>query len=341
LFAIASAVRSVPIYLALRDYPRTVPNDDALGLRDVWDMLTLRTHPWRVPGHPFVWPEYGSYIGLPSVILAVLGLLLSWRRGLRHLPLGLLVFGSLMLGNVGRFAPFTWLHRLPVYDSLRVPSRFAVFVTFYLALLAAHSCDWLWHKLSRPKLTLVLGSLLVAYVLVDLGAASYPLVSEWHQPALSHATPAETYHLVSHNYQRWYASYPRLNLGTRACYAGGMNWPQSRALWDGPSPQLRVLSGHGSIENWHRTPHAVSAELTLPEPARIVVNQNYSRGYVSSVGQVVSDHKRVALDLPAGQHRVELRYRPPEFAPTAAISGIGLALIVGLLLYLRKPKHYV
>jgi hypothetical protein len=338
LFALASAVRTVPMYLALRDYPRTVANDDALGLRDLWDMLTLRSHSWRVPGHPFVWPEYGSYIGLLSVLLALFGLRLTWRRGLRHLALGLFVFSSLLLGNLGSFAPFTLLHRLPVYDSLRVPSRFAVFVTFYLALLAAHSCDWLWRKLSRPRLTLVLGGLLVMYTLVDLARASFPLVSEWRQPALSRAQPAATYHMVSKDYLRWFASYPRLNLGTRACYIGGMNWPQSTALWDGESPQVRVLSAGGRVLNWDRTPNTVRAELILSEPARVVFNQNYGRGYESNLGRVVSHRKQVALDLPAGQHHIELRYRPPEFAASAAVSGIGLALIAWLLVARRTPS---
>ena len=141
--ALCGAVRLVPIYLTLEAHPRAVPNDDALSLPDVWNMLTARSHAWRVPGHPFVWAEYGSYVGVLVLSLAALGVPAALRRGRLQLLLGLGVWSSLMLGNLGPLSPFSLLHHLPVYDSLRVPSRFAVFVTLYLAVLAAHGCELL------------------------------------------------------------------------------------------------------------------------------------------------------------------------------------------------------
>ena len=47
------------------------PSSDFLTLRDVLTMLTARDHAWRFPPHPYVWPEYGSYVGWPVLAFAI------------------------------------------------------------------------------------------------------------------------------------------------------------------------------------------------------------------------------------------------------------------------------
>jgi uncharacterized membrane protein YfhO len=74
--------------------------------------------------------------------------------------------------------------------------------------------------------------------------------------------------------------------------------------------------------------------LTAREPTRVLFNRNFARGYESSVGAPVEDQGLLALDVPAGDHAIMLRYRPPELVPSAAISGVGLLV---LLLLLLKP----
>ena len=333
LLAVCGAIRLVPIYLSLKAHPRTVPNDDALALAEVWQMLTARAHAWRVPGHPFAWPEYGSYIGITALALAALGLLRAVRGRWWHLLLGLGLWGSLMLGNLGTFAPFSLLHKLPVYDSLRVPSRFAVFVTLYLALLAAHGCEALLRRVSRPRLATALGMLLAAGVCADLLGASMPIVRLWREPPLADVEArADQFHLVNQDYYRFYASYPRLNLGTPTCYAGGMNWTASRALWLGALPQVRVAPDAGRVLSWTKTPHVLRAEVELTRPARVITNQNYAPAFRSHSGTPVDDRGRLALDLPAGKHTVELSYLPRELRVSAAVSCGGLALMLWLLL---------
>jgi hypothetical protein len=143
--------------------------------------------------------------------------------------------------------------------------------------------------------------------------------------------------LVRRNYYRNYASYPRLNLGTPICYIGGIDWPVSRALWLGSEPQARFASDAGHVTQLVQSPNSYRAEVSSSAPARLVFNQNYAPGYVSNLGAPVEDHGRLALDLPAGSHRLELRYRPAELLPSAAISCVGLMLLGGLALR-RGPR---
>lgn len=342
VLALCGPIRLLPIYRSLALHPRQVPNDDALSLADVWSMLTARSHAWRVPGHPFVWAEYGSYMGFVVLALALLGMLAVVRRSQLQVSFGLALWTSLMLGNLGPLSPFSLLHRLPVYDSLRVPSRFAVFVSLCLAVLAAHGCDALLARMPHPRWAFLVGGVLVAAVGVDLCTASWHVVKLWHEPALSDQPPAEAFHLVHRDYYRYYASYPRLNLGTPTCYVGGMNWPVSKALWLGPSVQLRLQpSAAGHVLRYAQTPNALHAELDLQQPARVIVNQNFAPGFVSNLGSPIEDRGRLALDLPAGKHELELRYRPPELTASAAISCVGMCILAWLLLSRRSRQQRI
>jgi hypothetical protein len=336
--ALAGAVRFIPIQLTLREFPRQVPNADALSLPEVLDMLTVRKHSWRAPGHPFVWPEYGSYVGWTVVVLALIGGLITLRRGPRHLLFGLGLYGGLMLGNFAEFAPFSLLHALPFYDSLRVPSRFAVLFTFYLALLAACALDRVQTSW-RTSWSRALASVLVLGYGIDLLWVTWPIIDRWTEPPLidADADPVPNFHLVNRDYYHFYASYPQLNLGTPSCYVGGMNWAISHALWLGDRPQVRADSKRALVRDSGRTPQRFWADVSASAPVRVILNQNYARGFTSNLGTIVSDRGRLAVELPAGQHALRVRYRPPEFWPSAAVSGGGLALLLWLARR-RRPR---
>ena len=159
----------------------------------------------------------------------------------------------------------------------------------------------------------------------------------WDAPPLSAATPAAQFHLVP-RYGN-YASYPRLNVGTPACYVGGMNWPVSSALWVGEKPQVRVPAGTAQLRDWSRTPNGFDASLSVSDHTRVRFNQNFARGFMSDQGTPVDDQGLLALDVPAGDHKLQIRYRPPELLASVAISGIGLLLALYLLLRRERSAH--
>jgi preprotein translocase subunit Sss1 len=336
LTALAGTLRIVPSVLALREFPRQMPNEDAVDLLEVLIMLTARDHPWRTPAHRFVWAEYGSYMGWPLVILGGVGLVIAIIRGPRDLLAGLVGFGSIMLGNLGAYAPWSLLHELPVFDSLRVPTRFAMFFTLYLALLGAVAIDaavsatrGLRTERMRflPVAALALLTLLAAAQLTDVIAVSRPTVRLWRGDPLDDSPPADHHYLVGGRYGQRYASYPRLNLGTPQCYAGAMNWVVSRALWTGDKPQVRLQQAEGTVYEVRHTPSRWSADIDLKTAGRVWFNQNFADGWQANVGSIVNDQNLLAVDLPAGRQAIELRYAPHELAWCVLLSALGLAAI--------------
>ena len=80
-FALAlSAVRLLPILEFMSGHPRLRPDIDVIAPREFFEIYALRRRTRAVSGHPYVWPEYGNYLGLGAVLLVALGVWTLLRR---------------------------------------------------------------------------------------------------------------------------------------------------------------------------------------------------------------------------------------------------------------------
>jgi hypothetical protein len=339
LTGLLGALRLWPIADELSRNPRTMPSQDALSWAEVLTALTAREHGWRVPGHPFVWSEYGCYVGFPVCALALLGVVAAVRGRRYGLLASALVFLLLLMGERGPYWPWPLLHRLPVFDSLRVPTRFLVFFALYLALLAGLGLQQLLQLLERAlppafaRRSQRLGLAVVAALAIDFGFAQYPALNHWKYHPIRSEPVSPRFYLTGLAYGDWYASFPRLNLGSRHCYEA-MNFEPAQGLWLGDEPQARIVRGRGSLGAVERTSSRAWFDVDLRTPARVVINQNLAPGWRSNYGEIVSDHGRLALRLPAGRRRVELRYRPEMLWPSLALSALGALLALSIW---RRP----
>ena len=273
------------------------------------------------------------------------------RRRRYELLVGFFAFGGLMLGYHGPWSPWGLLHHnLPIFDSLRVPSRFTVLCTFYLCLMAGLTLSEVaralrgWSSRSLPPRRLRWLPAAAPWI-VALLACLHPVISNttvqdrWFGPKVATDHMADRFHLVPGSDYHWiYASLPQRNQGTAACYAGNMNWRISHRLWNGPQDQLRIVGRTGEVHDWGRTPNRVWAYVTLDADGRVVFNQNYHPDWVASSGVAVEDSRRLAVDLPAGTHHLEVRYRPLLLVPGVVVSAVGVIVACGFLVLGRRRR---
>jgi hypothetical protein len=339
LTALLGAIRLLPIVDELGRHPRTMESVDGVAPLEMLQILTVRYLPfdertWGTGAHRFDWVEYGSYVGYGVFALGALGIALCVRQRRYVVPAGALLFFVFALGDHGDASPWSLLHRLPVYDSLRVPSRFAVLLTLFLALAAGMALDWLLRKLPRGRDAI--GWLAVFAIGADFAAVHARVVDRWHDPPIRSAPVAQRMHLAGGlSYGRDFPSLPRLNIGTTECYEA-IRLDPVPGLWTGDVAQARVAEGRGEVHAWGRTTTRLWADVTLPEAGRVLFNQNHAPGWRSDRGAVANDRGLLAVDAPAGRQRIEVVYRPPTLWPALGAFVLGVALC--LLLMRRRAR---
>jgi hypothetical protein len=330
-----SALRLIPSLVTLARNPRNLDDSDAIGLSEAVLMLTARRHEWRFDPHPYTWHEYACFVGWTLVALGLVGFVLSLRKQ-PVLAAGALLFFFCTLGHVAPYFPWPLLKRLPVLGSLRIPSRFVVLFTLYLALLAGQALDALRARLSgsglgrRRSLGTLVATALTVGALVDLFVVNLSVNDIWRGRDLPDERPTGRYHLVSPEpvpeFRARFASLPREERGSAQCYEP-LPWPISDELWSGEVAQARV-TGDGRVLDDGHTTNTLWAEVDLKAPARIIFNQTFAPGWSSSRGHVVADAGRIAVDASPGKYRLEMRFRPPELALSVAVTLVGVLVTV-------------
>lgn len=348
LTALLGAIRFVPILDVLERYPRVIESSDHMQPYELLDLWGRWSFPWEHPLHEFVWPEYVAFISPPLLVLAIVGVGVAIHRK-RHLAwLGALFFVALLLGDHGPYSPWALLHRLPVYDSLRLPSRFSGLATLYVAALAGFGFEALlvgsdrlrerFPKLARgPRAQRALPVVAIVAVTAWLFVWSARVSDKWHDPPLSSDPPAASFYYAEPNlYGYFMASMPRMNVGTPMCYVGNMNWRVASGFWDGERPQARVEGRRnraGEVVEAARTPNRFHVTVQLIRAGRVTFNQNYDPDWETNYGTVVDDRGRLAVDLPEGEHKIIVRYAPRAFLTGLAGTGVGVLLTWLLFAY--------
>ena len=333
LLILLTSVRTLPIIETLSQFRQSAQSTDKLTLSELLPMFTARQHAdfW---GHRWVWGEYATYMGWGILALTLPGLLWAWRERQRQLLIGLGLFVLLMMGNHAEWWPWPLLRKLPLYGALRVPSRFRVVVSLFLALLAGGGLTWiatLLSRIDRSKL-LRLGALALPWLLagtlcVDViwsNRRSYDVYT-LRQPARMRPLPQRQL-LPLRGYAARIALLPAMNLGTTSCRRWAIPWRVSPRLRLGNVPQVWLAASHGRVEWVKAGVSSVNVALTLEKPDRLVINQNHARGWHSEIGRVVSEKGLLAVALPAGTHRVALWFRPTSLVVGGALSVVGLIL---------------
>jgi len=310
LFSVGfAAIKLVPTYLVLLAHPR--PTTGQLEVNDARLLLIMLFSPdqtlFRGLSNGWGFWECGAYIGIFS-IPALLGLMKA-RRAAPWIIAGAILL-LLARGDAQPLALWPILHRLPVFDSVRLPSRFLVPFTLVVGMLAGYGIDWLAEQWTNWGAAI--GVAIVVLATVNCLLVGPPdLDSVWQYPAQP-AAPAPVFHQILHGPGNNGMLIPAMeNTGVVACY-DYTQWNTNVRASDQPGYRGEVyLLGPGSVglERW--TPNSLTYSVDVPAAGEIVVNQNYDRWWHVAAGQgdVVSENGLIGVRVPPGRQSVTIAYR--------------------------------
>ena len=310
----------------MRRAPRAIASDEAIGLRQLYVMLTDRSQRYRslpIPVPAYRWHEWGIYVGFGGLLCLGAGLVVA--RGARGRALALtgalcLVLG---LGAFASFAPWTLLHRLPPFASQHVPSRFLYPMILFLGLaFAAAAARWVDPLVERRPWADALLLLPVALVAADIAHVSRVPFTEafWmRKPDL-----IQPLALFEHRtnpplrYKRPDWAPPMLlammaNTGVIACYGLDPSFVPAAVAADDPRYRGRafVAAGAGEAEVVGWSPNAARVRVRGAAPGALVVyDMNDDPSWRADGARAISQDGLVAGPLAPGAEEIAFRYRP-------------------------------
>ena len=345
-FFFLSASRVIPVIYQARSHHRTLDVEiDVLQWSTLKDMFLARTHTRWVTGQRYVWPEYGNYLGEVVVGFAFLGVLLGGADNLWVLFVGEWAF-LFMLGHAGSWAPWHILkaHIYP-FKEMRVPSRFTVPVGMFLAAFAGIGVD----RVSRVVFALMpsrrvadaarMAAFGIAVVGIgDLCTSGYPWIAESYiGKPLAKDIPISARLWDEGLGRDGFANLPQQNRARIECWD---EWAFEReaALWQGDVPQAKTTSPGATITGVTRTQNTFVVDVDASAPARVILNSTFDLAWRSNVGQVVDNAELLAVDVPAGQHHVLVKYWPRGLTAGFVLTFLGIAGAIAFFAHDRRRR---
>jgi hypothetical protein len=332
-----SAPKLLPVIDLSLQYPRLVESTESLSLAQLWTVLTNRHQGFEPPpisGLPWGWHEYGGYVGVVPVLFMVLTLVAV--RGQREWALRAiaLVFLVLGLGAFASWAPWTVLHRMPLFASQHVPSRFLFVAVLLLLVAGAAGVGKLVERVRWPWLDVVL---LVPVLLVGLDVTAPG--REWtaipfylHLPALTPG-PAFEQRTTSPRYADERPARTLLgqtlpamqaNTGVLECYGvPTTNRGAIAADAEGYRGEAWVAEGSGQAHVLRWTPNTAVVEYRDATPGSLLVyNMNHDPSWRADGARAIEHHGAVATTLTATSGTVVFSYSPRALNAGVLVFGL-------------------
>lgn len=333
--SLATAWRLLPIAESLLRWPREWQAEDVYTIGHVLNMMAVDS----VPGTHHA--NGSGFVGTAVFLLAGVALLLRDRRAVWPSMLLLLTL-DLATGTSELIGLFPAIHKLPVLHNLRHPMRFSLFSALPLGVLVGLTLEQLERWVAEVWQTGPFRHRAPAWAGAVLAVAAAVVLAAWPTGKLLHfgnarlrstfVRPAPLLGLQPFRQSlgnRWAADvWPAMHLGTLSCFEE-QPYPQAEGLRaDRVAEEWIELPAEGTATRLRWSPKAIDVDAVVVAEAgtTLVINQNHHRGWTAAPFEVVErDDGLLAVRLPKGHHRVELRWSDP-----LSRAGFGLTMLAAL-----------
>jgi hypothetical protein len=345
--ALLSAPKILPVLDLLINNPRIKSAENGLS----WDdCLSLFICPEKTLNSFAVW-EYGSYLGITVIIFYLASLTLFKKY--QSLVLASIFIFLIAIGNFSEYSPWNVLHQLPLWCYFQAPTRALIVFNFTVSLLIGL---YLGNPLKKFDIRMeILILIIVVYIAVDLFNTNSQVFAEAPKPVnvtvfrntgvasvasnLYYIDPIATTafwrsvpsvhkpfsqiripDLKRFAHGAWSDQYLPLlqNIGVVDAYETIPFARYARAFNDKDYRGEFYFVGKGVATQLKWSPNRLKYHVKLEQPDRLVINQNYWPGWRVTRGVVTRHNGLLAVDLPAGEYDLRIKYQPITF--TAGLS---------------------
>jgi hypothetical protein len=345
-----SAPKLVPTLDTLSRFPRLV---ESLEVIQLGQLMAILTSPTGVMMSQWGWHEYGMYIGWWGLYALAIGAM--WGRGPRISPFLWAGGVALLLGfgNFHEYSPWAVLHKMYIFKSQHVPSRWEYPALLIFAGLFAVAAERLlrWSRFLRPllELALVYGAV---HIEKDILPVSTPIMEHifdvpWEAPKDSigpyyqeKSAPASLRYAFS---GYWEPALPSeyANVGVIDCLTfPGLNMFSRDAKGHAPGlgahgraePEYRgeafTASGQGKAVLTHFSPNKFVVETDgVPAGDLVILNQNWDPGWQANGRPVLNVGDLNAVRSLKPNEHIVFRYRPRLWWHSLAIFALTVSFI--------------
>lgn len=340
LTVLFSAPKLLPNLQLMFQYPRFIDCNDFIPFRYLDEIFLQRDHVLngRLFLNKYYWHEYGAYLGIVPLVLFVLSMIFLSRKRWPWLVMGGF-FIFLAVGNFAYYSPWNLLQKVPIFNCMRVPSRYLILFIFAFAVLVGFLLQRFqnWGKIPGVIKYVLLFSLLgfLTYDLTDVNSAifqeAFPIKNTFQEEKIIFSQQKE-----GELYGAYSGMYPLIskNAGVVDAYEP-MPVPRNalNAADNNYQGEYFLLKGKGTIKQASWSPGKIVFNLNLQGNDTLIINQNYDVGWrTNSSNSAVSTYGLLSTAVAVTDKEVVFYYMPASFL-------IGLLLMfIGVLLFVFRRR---
>jgi len=331
VFGIAfSTIKLIPVSEMLSIYPRDWGISFHMWKGVVVSIFSRNQDLNRPLTASFFFSEYGGYIGAPFVVLALLGIVGNFRKSIPWI-IGTYLFLMMYRGDTSSYALTQWLRLLPLGGNIGLCGRWVIPLVFCFGILAALGAQYLCDLPAIWGRNLAL--ILVGIGLIDAWLVCAPNYRYFFQGSFAAPPAREEFTQYWGNGIGGTVAMNQLNMGNVNCTCCGYYIPRGSVRGYNQSGYRGeyYLLGSGTVTQTEWTPNRLTYEIDAPAATSLIVNQNMYPGWrlTEGVGTVYAQDGRIAVRVPGGRQKVQLRYRPRHIAWAFLFTALAAATLIG------------